>query len=312
MRLWPPGPRVQPVRARLAAAILLSLTAGAARAAVPDEEATRAIDRCVAVLEVDVDLGFERINARCPELARRMQGSAWAAWLPAGWNDPYNDVSARSLAQLEMLVFRELDLERGPRRPDVAALRPIVADLALRNQQGGGAWARFEAWLKRLLKAPASHAQDSSLERITKGVSIPQAILEIVTYGTLAIIVALAVFILVNEWRVAGIYRRGRKSGDAAVNALGQAAGPLSWQDVERAAPLERARVLLEALAARLTAARRLPASAALTVHELPRAARLQDAADRARLLDVAVAAEQLRFSAETLPAANLAAVLER
>jgi len=312
MRLWLPGPRMHPVRVRLAAAIFLFLIARAAPAAVPDEEAIRAIDRCVAVLEVDVDLGFERINARCPELVRRMQRSDWAAWLPAGWDDPYNDVSARSLAQLEMLVFRELDLERGPRRPDVAALRPIVADVALRNQKGGGAWARFEAWLKRLLKTPASHAQDSSLERITRGVSVPQAILEIVTYGTLAIIVALAVFILINEWRVAGIHRRGRTSRDAPLDGLDKPAGSFSWQDVERAAPLERARVLLEALAARLTAARRLPASAALTVRELARAARLQDAADRARLLDVAVAAEQLRFSTEALPAANLAAVLER
>ena len=200
------------VRARLAAAILLILLAGAAPAAVRDEEAIRAIDRCVDVLEVDVDLGFERINARCPELARRMQGSDWAAWLPAGWNDPYNDVSARSLAQLEMLVFRELDLERGPRRPDVAALRPIVADLTLRNQNAGGAWARFEAWLKSLLKAPASHADGSSLGRITRGVSVPQAILEIVTYATLAIIVGLALFILVNEWRAAGIHRRGGRA----------------------------------------------------------------------------------------------------
>jgi len=46
----------------------------------------------------------------------------------------------------------------------------------------------------------------------------------------------------------------------------------LSWHDVERAAPNERPRVLLELIAARLTAARRLPASGALTVRELTRA----------------------------------------
>jgi hypothetical protein len=70
--------------------------------------------------------------------------------------------------------------------------------------------------------------------------------------------------------------------------------------------------MLLELIAARLTAARRLPAAAALTVRELARAAQLQDAGDQERLVEVALAAERLRFSDEEPAPASLAAVTER
>ena len=69
--------------------------------------------------------------------------------------------------------------------------------------------------------------------------------------------------------------------------------------------------MLLEVLAARLTAARRLPAAAALTVRELTRAAEL-GAEDRARLLEVALASEQLRYAEQWAAPLGLAAVLER
>ena len=92
---------------RWAVAIVFLLMAEVALPASPGEDAMGAIDNCLLRLDVDVDVGFERISARCPQLTRHMHGADWAAWLPAGWNDPYNDVSARSLVQLQMLVVRD-------------------------------------------------------------------------------------------------------------------------------------------------------------------------------------------------------------
>jgi hypothetical protein len=297
---------------RWAVAIVFLLMAEVALPASPGEDAMGAIDNCLLRLDVDVDVGFERISARCPQLARHMHGADWAAWLPAGWNDPYNDVSARSLVQLQMLVVRELAVRTGTRTPAVAGLRPILADFAVRNQQGSGWWARFEKWLHTVLAASEPHPRSGGFDRLAGRVSVSQAVIELVTYGTLACIVVLAGFIVVNEWRVAGIYRRRGAGSEGAKDAYGEASRLLSWQDVERAAPTDKARVLLELLALRLTAARRLPASGALTVRELMRAAQLQDAVDRERLFEVAFAAERLRFSAESLPSETLAAVIER
>lgn len=70
--------------------------------------------------------------------------------------------------------------------------------------------------------------------------------------------------------------------------------------------------MLLELIAARLTAARRLPASAAFTVRELARAAQLPDADHKERLVAVALAAERLRFSDDVTAPENLTAVMQR
>jgi hypothetical protein len=86
----------------------------------------------------------------------------------------------------------------------------------------------------------------------------------------------------------------------------------MTWHDVEGAEPNERPRVLLELIAARLTAARRLPAARAFTVRELMRAAELSDAADRERLDELALTSERLRFGITQPVPAGIAGVLAR
>jgi hypothetical protein len=70
--------------------------------------------------------------------------------------------------------------------------------------------------------------------------------------------------------------------------------------------------MLLQLLAARLTAARRLPAAAALTARELVRSAQLRDTEDQERLAEVAAASERLLFSDEAPEPASLTAVVRR
>jgi hypothetical protein len=70
--------------------------------------------------------------------------------------------------------------------------------------------------------------------------------------------------------------------------------------------------VLLELIAARLAAQQRLPATRALTVHELLRAARLADPEQRARLAELASTCERLRFSPRLPPPETVAAAVAR
>jgi hypothetical protein len=65
---------------------------------------------------------------------------------------------------------------------------------------------------------------------------------------------------------------------------------------------------LLQLIAEGLTAQGRLPPARALTNRELLREARLADESERSSLAELAVAAEQLRFSTRGLAAASLAA----
>jgi hypothetical protein len=296
---------------RWATVLLLALAAVASVPVAAAADALAALDACIAELDADTDIGFERIAARCPEIAARLQASAWAAWLPLGWQDDYNNLSARSLAALRTEVARELLLRSSARTPPVALLRPILADLAARSPQPSGWWERLRSFLRALF-APEPKSRANWYDRMIGRVSLPEALLGLVAYAILALVVLLAAFIVVNEWRASRPQRRRTQTRDAARAAHAQPVRMLNWHDVECAAPAEQPRVLLELIAARLTAARRLPACRALTVGELTRAAEFADAADRERFGAVAFASERLRFSLEAPTPASVAQVLER
>src|SRR5438128_7099732 len=66
-----------------------------------------ALDACLGRLDPELDIGYDRIAARCPELAKQLDHGAWAPWLPRGWKEPGNDLSAGGLRELRELVERE-------------------------------------------------------------------------------------------------------------------------------------------------------------------------------------------------------------
>ena len=299
---------------RWAAVFLIALASGAgsrASSAAAQADALRAIDACIERLDVDTDIGFERIAARCPQIAPQLQASEWAAWLPAGWQDDYNNLSAGSLTALRTVAAHELVLQSGARTPQAALVRPILAELAAHNPQANGWWARLRSWLGSLF-APEPKSGANWFERLMGRTSFPEALLEFLASATLALVVLLAAFIVVNEWRAFAPQRRRARRSAANRPGHPQRLRASSWHDVERALPDERPRVLLELIAARLTAARRLPASAGLTVREHAHAAELSDTADRERLDELALACERLRFSVLAPTPAGIARALER
>jgi len=166
-------------------------------------------------------------------------------------------------------------------------------------------------WLREVLARSAAEPGANGLERAFGRLNVSQTVLHIVTYTIFAFVLLLALGIVVNEWRAAGLHKslRGRRSAVATPRT--SAVHALTWHDLERVPHLERPRLLLGLIAARLTAMRRLPAAQALTVRELSRAAQLSGQ-DKDELVAVALAAERLRFSNEAAPAHILTQVLQR
>jgi hypothetical protein len=298
------------MRLRLfAALLLLAAPAAALRAAEPD--AVAAIDACVARLDPQLDVGYERISRRCPDLASALEQSGWAAWLPQGWKESRNDLSAGSLRELRAVVARELATRAVAQTPRVERLKEILADLGTTGQQRSGAWSRFKKWVRSLFERAGQQNRQSWLDRLVSRVGVSDAVIELITYLALGLVVALAGFIVFNELRLAGVLSRKRSPGDAdGDTAEPRGSARLTWRDVERAPLLDQPRLLLEVIAGQLTDLRRLPPAGAFTVREIVQAADLSQPEDRKRLNELALTAERARYAAEGVPPASVNVVV--
>lgn len=286
------------------AALLIAAAPGAARAAAPLDPLS-AIDACIPKLDAQLDVGYDRIAKRCPELAPALEQGGWAAWLPQGWKESRNDLSAGSLRELRALVARELATQAASRGPRVERLKEILSDLGSTGQQRSGAWARFKTWVRSLFERAGRQSDEGWLSRLVSRVGVSGTVMQLITYVALALVVALAGFIVFNELRLAGVI--GRRRGERAAGTQPDAAADrrrVTWADVEGAAMLDQPRLVLELIAAKLTDLKRLPPAGAFTVRELVRSAELSQPTDREQLNEIALTAERVRYAEETVSSA--------
>ena len=285
---------------------LLLVVAGAADAREP--EALAALAQCTGQLDPDSDRGYERIAKRCPDLTAALEHSPWAAWLPADWKEPHNQLSAAGLRALHDALVRESAAAVGTRALHPERVGAVLARVAWPEPQAEGWWARFKRWLHELL-TPQPQEDSGWLRRLLGDVSVDRALLRLITALAIAVLVILAVAVVVNELRVAGLLKRRPRL--ARQSAAGPGAhGELGLTDLDRAEPRAQAALLLELIAARLAVQDRLPPARAFTVHELTRRARLRDEAERARLAALAAVSERVRYAADGVPAPALADAL--
>jgi hypothetical protein len=262
------------------------------------------VDSCVSRLDLQLDIGYERISGRCPELMRQLDGGAWAAWLPRGWKEPGNDLSAGGLREFRDLVARESGAGDSSTAPDVRQLQPILTALAGSRHENG--WSRFKSWLRSVLEQREQPTGESWLSRMVSHVGVSQSVIRLITYAALAAVVLLAGIIVFNEARTAGLIPKRHGAARKRRELAATAASGVTWRDIEQAQPGDRPRLLLELIVRRLSDRGFLPPAGALTVRELTRAARLSDADDRSRLADLALAAERVRYSAMDFQFAGL------
>jgi hypothetical protein len=265
--------------------------------------ARKAIEDCTPRLDTQLDVGFERIAARCPGLARALERSGVEQWLPQGWKETRNNLSAGSLTELRALIDRELNAHATARKPRVEKLDEVLAGLGEQQRTTNGTWLRFKRWLRELLERRDRDENEDWFDRMVHRVGLSDAIGEIVTYVSLGAMVVLALLVVLNELRAAGLLGRRAKSGAAEDEANRMAARPVpTMGEIERAPLVERPRMLLELVAWKLTALRRLPPAGAMTVRELSRAVNLEGAQDRERLATLAMTAERARYAESGVP----------
>ena len=266
-------------------------------------EAAQVIDDCLARLDPAADIGYARIVARCADLPGALAQSPVAASLPADWNRPDNQLSAAGLAELRLLLTQPPPRAQRP-APRVDALAALLATVVQSERTNSSWWDRCRQWLRRMLSARPS-PDESWLQRLFVRVFTSDAA-DTIAWTSLALVIVLALGIIVNELRLAGVtgprepgLHRHRARRVAATEATG-------LQQITRAALAEQPRMLLEFIARRLAEQQRLPPERALTARELTQRARLPEE-ERARLAALASVCERVRFSGCEVPVAALA-----
>lgn len=289
---------------RLLCAVVLALVAPL-HAAEPDSLATarKAIDDCTPRLDAQADVGYDRVAARCPQLASALERSGVEQWLPQGWKEIRNNLSVGSLRELRSLLDRELGARASERKPRVEKLNDVLAGLGNPHRVTNGTWLRFKRWLRELLERRNREDHDDWFDRMVRRTGLSDAIGEVVTYVALGAMVLLALIVVLNELRAAGLLgRRVSDEADARDADLATARPIPTMGDIERAPLIERPRLLLELVVARLTAIRRLPPASAMTVRELSNAVNLEATQDRERLAALASTAERARYAEDGVP----------
>jgi hypothetical protein len=268
------------------------------------------IDACRERLDPQIDIGFERIVARCPDLARRLEQNELAAWLPEGWKDTGNNLSVGSLHELAVLMRREIATHSSRPAPSVQHLHVVLSEIGQAPERRNSLWKRMRLWMNKVLPSNDEPGDTGWIPRMISRIGLPQTVIEIVSYAALASIIALGLLILANELRVAGLFRR--RMDRAAVESVDTVpmAAQMCWCDVERAATVDKPRVVLELVVDRLTRAHLLPPARSLTHRELTRAVRLSNAKDQERLQALALTAERMRYAAATTDLAEVEAAV--
>src|SRR5258707_6656496 len=162
----------------------------ASAAQLPTTAQLPALDACLSRLDPELDIGYDRIAARCPELAKQLDHGAWAPWLPRGWKEPGNDLSAGGLREFRELVDRESAASASPRAPDIRHLKGVLNDLA--GTSSAGWWSRFKEWLRSRLETREQATDESWFTRMVSHVGISQSLRKLIAYAALAAVIVLA------------------------------------------------------------------------------------------------------------------------
>jgi hypothetical protein len=267
-------------------------------------EALAAIDRCVARLDAEVDVGFRRVALRCPELPVALEHGGFERWLPRDWRDPDNDLSAGGLEELRQLLASELTRRPVSRPPSVRRLRQVLVQLGA-PPASGTVWRELERWLRRLGGTHVPSRSAGGL-RMLERIDLAPSLTRLVVFAALACLLGLAVLILLNELRTAGVLRVSLRSRSKGANEHPVSA--ITAAEMEHLSARERPRVLLALVLERLSRTRGLAGLRSLTTRELIREVPFEEAEAARQLAQLALTAERVRYAPTPASAGDLAA----
>lgn len=280
-------------------AFVLWLLAAPVVFAQEDRSARQVLDECVESAASDV-IGIEALEEQCPGLEQALIDLGLDPFI-ADWQ--WDTIGAYGLMTLQSVEERYREAPAGP-AVRVERLNSVLDELRqpVQAEQPLTWFERFKRWLRNLLGQQGS-GDDSWLTRWLSEYRLSDAARNVVFYGSVILVVLLAVAVIVNEVRVA---RRGRvKKNQANASGPASASELLAARslDLDGAARNERPSILLQMLVATLVKTGRLQAERSLTHRELTARAKFDDSSQRESFRRVAHLAERIVYGGDDAPA---------
>lgn len=244
------------------------------------------------------DPGLTALEAVCPGLIEALEESSYLPFIPAQERDelyPYH------LADLQA-VADWYAREPTAGEIDPAALEPVLEAMRKEETARPLTWfERFKRWLRAML-ARQQGDSESLLSRWLEQFTIPANVRDAIAYTSIILIVVLAIGVIINELRVAGVFRQGGAApGRRAVGADGSLIIDATDADLDSVPPDARVPLLLRMLVSTLVKSGRLRAERALTHSELGLRATFDDTEQRECFRRVALLAERAVYGADEM-----------
>ncbi|HEX2494390.1 MAG TPA: hypothetical protein VHK24_11485 [Steroidobacter sp.] len=255
------------------------------------QAATKLFDGCADSAPVEA-IGLEALEAACPGLQRAIAESAYAPFIS---DKQRAELSGEALYELKTLMERDAANTSVARAPDLAELMLVMKSLQ-QEQQSAAPVTWFER-LKQWLRKRFVRQQDESwLKRWLERIEINPTLRDGIAIASIILIIGLALVFLINELRVAGVFRRDAPRRLAARGDGSGAQVSAALVDLDRTPLHERASLLFRLLVAALVRSGHLQAERSLTHRELVRRAALGDDSQRACFQSVALLAERIVY----------------
>jgi len=291
------------VRSAFFLLLLASAPAAWSQAVDADRSPAGIIDACGESASEDI-VGLTALEQACPGLTDALEKTGYLPLLSADQRDA---LGADDLVDLGLIRQRYVEHVPGP-VVDVDALPAALDSLReLSAERPLTMLDRFERWLRALLDRQQSASESESwLSRWLRDVSISETIAKGIVYGTVALVVLLALGVLVNELRVAGLlrWRRGAQEEAKVAAQPDRAAG------IETPSSPDGVPTLLRMLVSTLVRSGRLRRERSLTHRELGVQAAFDDAQQRECFQRLAALAERAVYGTGELPVGEVEPVV--
>ncbi len=217
--------------------------------------------------------GFDRpldLEITCPSLGGALGESPLGKWIRP---TPGGDMTLDQLVDLRHLVARMSPPEETNWTLNYSGLDALLAQTLVRKEGGDelGWWDRFLAWLEGLIREQ-DDADVRWLLRLLQALTPSAETAKFILYGSLVTLVLVAVGIVFNELRAAGIVKVFRQRSHRRVSMesadTGAGASVLSPQGIRRLALVQQPAALLKLCIDQLICEHRLPDDKSLTNRE--------------------------------------------